>query len=289
MSRFNLSQQSDRCRGPISRGLAAAPAGREDLAGIDRMGGRYSAGLIRGVSLITRGEALGHDFWCDRRFVASVAEAVEAAGDRGVKARFTHPDMSSDGLAKFLGRVRYGDTIDDGDRAIGDLNFERSAHDTPDGDLAGYVLDRAEEDAESFGASIVFQHDVEAEEAFALEHGAEWVDDPDWGPRAVLQELPLAGRVERRSSAARPAEVAAGLRHRRRSGRQPGRPVFDRPDLPRGRRAVVLLARPDRRRSAAVAVRSQPGEGRRVCGQIPEAARPDRRANRPRQGARHGG
>jgi hypothetical protein len=53
----------------------------------------------------------------------------------------------------------------------------KSAHRSPDGDLAGYVLDRTEEDPASFGASIVFYRDAQAETLFALANGATAEED----------------------------------------------------------------------------------------------------------------
>jgi hypothetical protein len=136
---------------------------------VDRDGGDYGAGVIRGVSLVTRGEALGHGLWLDDTFVHQVSAALQLSA-AGVKSRFTHPDMSSDGLAKFLGRTTGG--LIDGKRVLGDLHLAQSAHRSPEGDLAGYVLDRTEEDPASFGASIVFFRDFALETKHAGMHGA---------------------------------------------------------------------------------------------------------------------
>ncbi len=142
---------------------------------VDRKGGDFGAGLIRGLSAITKGEALGHRLWIDDVFLNQVEGALQAADKGGIKSRFTHPDLSADGLAKFLGRVKFGRV--DGDQVFTDLHLAKSAHKSPDGDLAGYVLDRTEEDPGSFGASIVFYRDVDAETEFMLANGAELSDD----------------------------------------------------------------------------------------------------------------
>lgn len=143
---------------------------------VDRTGGEYGGGKISGVSAITRGEALGHDLWIDSVFLDQVASALNAP-PAGVKSRFTHPDLSADGLAKFLGRARGGAV--DGDKVSTDLHLAKTAHQSPDGDLAGYVLARTEEDPTSFGASIVFLHDRDAEVAHAIQHGAVFDGDGD--------------------------------------------------------------------------------------------------------------
>ena len=65
---------------------------------VDREGGKYGAGLINGVSLITAGEALGHGLWIDETFIEQ-ARAALAEEPNGVKSRWTHPDMSGDDSA----------------------------------------------------------------------------------------------------------------------------------------------------------------------------------------------
>jgi hypothetical protein len=132
--------------------------------------------VLPGIALITRGEALGHGVWIDQSFVASVGAALKSKPE-GVKSRFTHPSLSADGLGKFLGRVTGGDLDASGDIVRGSLKFAEVASNAPDGDLAGYVRNLAKEDPESFGASIVFEHDEPAMIEFALANGAEWAED----------------------------------------------------------------------------------------------------------------
>ena len=164
MKRSNLESAPSLYRTDIARGLAA---GSE----VSTAGGRYGAGLVEGFAVITRGEALGHGFWIDREFVSQVNQAL--AGNRsGVKSRFTHPDLSGDGLAKGLGRVFFRDSESE-DVARGDLHLWESSRKSPDGDLGGYVLERAKEDPESFGASISFVYDIEATKAHFLANGGE--------------------------------------------------------------------------------------------------------------------
>lgn len=77
----------------------------------------------------------------------------------GAKSRFGHPNMSTTALGTFLGRVKKFRR--DGDIVRADLHIDPTAHDTPDGDLAGYVMDLAESDPEAFGASMVISWDEE--------------------------------------------------------------------------------------------------------------------------------
>jgi hypothetical protein len=137
---------------------------------VDREGGMFGAGLISGVSVITRGEALGHEMWIDSDFLADTTSAINGSNSAsgGVKARFTHPGLSSDGMGRYLGRLTNAQTV--GDQVFADLHFAEAATKTPDGNLADYVMTLAEEDPEAFGLSIVFEHDVEASESHYSEH-----------------------------------------------------------------------------------------------------------------------
>ena len=137
---------------------------------IDRQGGPRKFGSISGVSVIAMGEALGHEQWIDRVALEQVADGINEL-NRGVKARFTHPGMSNDGLGRHLGRVT--NAYVDGTKVRGDLYFAESSHATPEGDLAEYVMNLVEEDPEAAGLSIVFEHDRELEESFMEEYSTD--------------------------------------------------------------------------------------------------------------------
>lgn len=238
-----------------SRALADAPEGESlvnrqalkkgrggEQPRVDRDAGEN--GIIYGFSVLTRGEALGWGGWLDSEFVDETIAAGLARSPR-VKSRFTHPDMSSDGLGKLLGRVT--NFRRDGDQARGDLEFVKSASETPDGDLADYIMSMAEESPDLFASSIVFRRDRGAEEAFAGKHSDEdgtftspdrdngknyphWrlaslraadiVDEPGanpggffsaWNPAAVEAEKVLSFAFGLSSDA--PAEPAFGVIH----------------------------------------------------------------------------
>lgn len=129
---------------------------------VTEQSGMYSAGMIENVSLISRGEALGHEMWIDQTTLQQVAELGEQSGS--VKVRFTHPTMCSDGLGRALGRVNNFRVAND--QVIGDLHFFESAHATPEGDLAEYVMMLVEEDPTAAGLSIVFEADLEEQDEF---------------------------------------------------------------------------------------------------------------------------
>ena len=178
---------------------------------VERDGGKYGFGVVRGVSIITRGEALGHDLWVDADFLSDTTAAINAK-DVGLKARFTHPGLSSDGLGKFLGKVHDAKTI--GNQVFADLHFKESATKTPDGDLASYVMTLAEDAPEDFGISIVFDHDMAASELHRLENiqGQKFVspdeDNKHNYPHARMESLRAADVVDS------PAANPDGLFHR---------------------------------------------------------------------------
>lgn len=171
----------------------------QDKLEISTTGGMFDAGYIKNVSIITQGEALGHGMWIDDAFIDQVSDDLQA-NESGIKVRFTHPDMSGDGLAKGMGRAFYRKKKKD--KVYADIHFWKSAHGGPDGDLAGYVLQRASEDPSSFGMSISFQQDAEAQLEFVEEHsdgGAFGSPDPnnlDNLPHVRLAKLRAADFVD---------------------------------------------------------------------------------------------
>lgn len=134
---------------------------------VRRDGGAYGAGLIQGVSVATLGEALGHGMWIDEVTLKQIADAGNAAA-AGLKSRWTHPDMSSDGMGKLTSRLRAFRVS--GDQVFANQHFLRIGHTSPDGDLASYQMDLAEEDPTSYGLSIVFERDRGEMSRFQLEH-----------------------------------------------------------------------------------------------------------------------
>lgn len=178
---------------------------------VERDGGKYGFGVIRGVSVITRGEALGHDLWVDQDFLSDTTAAINAK-DVGLKARFTHPGLSADGLGNYLGKVHDAKTV--GNQVIADLHFKESATKTPDGDLAGYVMQLAEDAPEDFGVSIVFDHDLGASDLHRMENTEDgrFISPDEHNrnnfPHARMESLRAADVVDS------PAANPSGLFHR---------------------------------------------------------------------------
>ena len=130
------------------------------------------ANILRGYVIAQEGP-----FKSDGRgeFDVAALKTIVSLGNAksgGLKSRFTHPDMSNDGLGKFLGRakdLRIDKAIDartgKSVAAVrGDLHFDKTALDTPpEGGkpLGQYVMDLAESDPDALSSSIVVQADQE--------------------------------------------------------------------------------------------------------------------------------
>ncbi len=126
---------------------------------------RAGPGRINGLSLITKGEALGHGFWIDETTLSQVAEQAE-----GSKGRWTHGNLCADGLGTHLGRWENVKQL--GDSVVGDFAFSPTAKNVkPEGlsvDAPTYLMDLAERDPDAAGVSTVLELD-----AFALEELSE--------------------------------------------------------------------------------------------------------------------
>lgn len=137
---------------------------REEKPRVDRDG----HGRINGLSIATKGEALGHGFSLDD---VSIDQVVDLA--RKAKGRWTHGNLCADGLGKHLGRIDPVTVRRDGDHAVGDFLFSRQAHQfKPDGltvSAAEFLMDAAENEPDTLGMSIVFEGElVEAEDGSSV-------------------------------------------------------------------------------------------------------------------------
>lgn len=202
---LGLGLSSDWQRSPITRGLAAAGDGEAQVDRANR--------TIHGFAVVTKGEARGHNIMLNDDFLDDVIEQGNES-KRGIKMRFDHPNGSSTSIGTALGRAK--NFRRDGDVVRADAHLLKSASKSPQGDLASYVLDLAEEDPASFGASIVFTSDepveaneqdgVETQEKTVTEHlrvavlkkliAADVVDDPAANPDGFLSTSEsLAGKL----------------------------------------------------------------------------------------------
>jgi hypothetical protein len=81
--------------------------------------------------------------------------ALYGQNPQGIKSRFTHPSLSSDGLGSHLGRSK--SAFLDGAKVRANLHLAESAFKSPKGDLGTYVLDLAEEDSDALSSSLVLK------------------------------------------------------------------------------------------------------------------------------------
>jgi hypothetical protein len=106
------------------------------------------AGVIRGVSLISEGPALGHGVMVDARTLQQVKAAAEQY-DGGLKVKLDHNSGAGD-IIGYVDGLRI-----EGKKLLGDLNLlKNSPH-------RGYVLEIAEKIPDTFGLSIAFSGPVE--------------------------------------------------------------------------------------------------------------------------------
>ena len=118
--------------------------------------------IIFGASIIQAGELNDGDArpWSVDSKTLSQVLALAHASRGGVKARFTHPNMSNDGMGSYLGKWQNFEIDADGTTIRADLHIADAAFTSPQGDLGNYVMDMAEQDPEAFGVSIATRLDT---------------------------------------------------------------------------------------------------------------------------------
>lgn len=161
---------------------------RAPLEQIDR-----EAGIIRGVIGVEQGLLKDGRGEFNELGIQQVFE-LSKAQPNGLKARFTHPSLSDDGLGKHLGRFKNPRQVTlqraDGPRKAVrfDLHIDPTSKNTPNGNLGDYVMDLAESDPEALGASLVLR--VREEEQIDDEGNLKLGTDgepmpPLWFPEAI--------------------------------------------------------------------------------------------------------
>lgn len=125
------------------------------------------AKIIYGAKLMELGDLNDGDARPWTATEETLAQLMEfgLSSKKGMKARFTHPNMSGDGLGSFLGRWKNFQQSDDS--VYADLHIADAAFNSPQGDLGTYVMDLAEEDGEAFGVSAAGVIDEKNQQEFA--------------------------------------------------------------------------------------------------------------------------
>lgn len=155
------------------------------------------AGILRDVVLAQVGEAKGHGVHLDQDFINEIVrQGQKNYNERGLKARFGHPAMSSDTMGTQLGvfknfRLR-------GQQAIADLHLLDAAAHSPKGNLRDWTIKMAQERPDFIMNSIVFK----AGESFIYnedgekEYGQWWDFKEDETVYATLDTLLFSDLVE---------------------------------------------------------------------------------------------
>ena len=119
-----------------------------------------SARVIFGASLMQAGDLNDGDSrnWTVTQDTLQQAYTFATRGNNGLKARFTHPNMSSDGMGSYLGRWKNFKL--DGGTLRADLHIADAAFKSPQGDLGTYVMDMAENEPDMFGVSLATELDM---------------------------------------------------------------------------------------------------------------------------------
>lgn len=123
--------------------------------------------IIRGFVIAELGVFKTERGEFDLKSLQLIKQLMMSRNGAGLKSRFKHPTLSDDGLGKFLGRARNPrmKVLErDGKRTqgvVGDLFLDRTSFNTPDGNLADYVLQLAKSDRDALGASLVLEADEE--------------------------------------------------------------------------------------------------------------------------------
>jgi hypothetical protein len=140
------------------------------------------AKVISGANLMQLGDINDSRPWTVDEGTLANAQELMSRGNNGSKARFTHPNMSADGMGSFLGRWK--NVRIEGDKLVGDLHLADQAFKSPQGDLGTYVMDMAEEDPDMFGISLATKiNDAEMEKLRLEKKSA----DSEWNGRTPLR------------------------------------------------------------------------------------------------------
>lgn len=115
--------------------------------------GNYSIdvanGAIKGVALASIGEAIGHESYFDSHTISQIADSLNAAKNKRIKARFGHPPAHEDPLGTQIGY--FVNARVSGDKVIADFVATPTPHNDS---LIKHIFALAESGADLFGISI---------------------------------------------------------------------------------------------------------------------------------------
>lgn len=108
--------------------------------------------IIHGVAMIRKGAVSDSRGWIVTEETLNQVLELASAVEDGVRARYGHPQPGENMLDRFLGRWK--NFRRDGDVIRADLHLAETAFKTPNGDIAGYVLELSQVDPRALGVSI---------------------------------------------------------------------------------------------------------------------------------------
>jgi hypothetical protein len=142
------------------------------------------AGIIHGVSVISKGEALGHELVIDSKTLTQVAELASQFSD-GLKVRLNHPEGKGGTVQSIVGALKNFRV--DGSQVRADLHLLKSDENYDK------IFELAETQPENFGLSIVFSGKSETEDDLKLArcteiYACDLVDTPAANPTGLFSK-----------------------------------------------------------------------------------------------------
>jgi len=110
-------------------------------------------GILRRVVVAQAGRVKSYSEMIDATTLSQIA-SLGNAKEKGVKARFGHPNMCSSSFGTYIGRFR-NFLMEEGS-VYGDLFLDEVCKESPSGNLYGYIVKMAKNNPDMFGASIAF-------------------------------------------------------------------------------------------------------------------------------------
>ncbi len=141
--------------------------------------------VIKGVSVITEGEAVGHNLVIDKTTLSQVAESASKFAD-GLKVRFNHPSKGKSASVTDNAGVLKNFRVE-GSHTRADLYLLKTVSETPQ------ILEMAAMMPESFGLSIVFSGENEKKDGQNCArcsdiYACDLVDDPAANPTGLFSK-----------------------------------------------------------------------------------------------------
>ena len=159
---------------------------------LSHINGRFDekAGVIRGVSVITEGEARGHDLKIDGKTVEQMLEACQASNSGRVKTKLNHRS-GIESVFGYLSEFRI-----EGPKLVADLTLLKKHKDY------GQTMEQLREMPESIGLSVAFTGKPEvcgdASKAARVERiiSADLVPEPAANPTGLFEEPLVSEEVD---------------------------------------------------------------------------------------------